>query len=83
MAAPHGWKRDVMVPETLHYNFSDYPILFETLSVTPGNKVGGVSDPYGDVEGDRCVAVGAGGAVSRGHVRVLGRCERGSEKDAS
>jgi hypothetical protein len=35
-----GWKRGVMVAETLHYDFSDYPILFETLGVTPGNKVG-------------------------------------------
>ena len=34
-----GWKRDVVVAETLHYDFLDYPIDFETLDITPGPKV--------------------------------------------
>ena len=34
-----GWKRDVIVAETEHYDFSDYPILFETLGITPGEEV--------------------------------------------
>jgi hypothetical protein len=32
-----GWKRDIMVADAGHYDFSDYPILFETLGITPTN----------------------------------------------
>lgn len=40
-AWPHlmGWKRDVIIADTMHYDFSDYPIVFETLGITP--KAGG------------------------------------------
>ncbi|KAK5285776.1 hypothetical protein LTS03_002420 [Exophiala xenobiotica] len=34
-----GWKRDVTVAGMLHYDFSDYPVVFETLGITPGVKV--------------------------------------------
>ena len=30
-----GWKRDIIVAETLHYDFSDAPVLLETLGITP------------------------------------------------
>ncbi len=40
-----GWKRDVIVAQTLHYDFSDYPVVFETLGITPGVKV--ASNPNG------------------------------------
>ncbi|KAJ9607092.1 hypothetical protein H2200_008164 [Cladophialophora chaetospira] len=40
-----GWKRDVVVANTLHYDFSDYPIVFETLNIAPGVKV--ASNPNG------------------------------------
>lgn len=33
-----GWKRDVMVAGTGHYDFSDYPIVFEKLGITPTNQ---------------------------------------------
>lgn len=33
-----GWKRDIRVANTLHYDFSDYPVLFESLGVTPKAK---------------------------------------------
>ena len=29
----------MIVAETLHYDFSDYPILFETLGITPDEEV--------------------------------------------
>lgn len=35
-----GWKRDVMVAKTQHYDFSDYPVVFESLGITPSVKVG-------------------------------------------
>ncbi|KAK5400969.1 hypothetical protein LTR06_011091 [Exophiala xenobiotica] len=34
-----GWKRDVTVTGMLHYDFSDYLVVFETLGITPGVKV--------------------------------------------
>lgn len=33
-----GWKRDVIVAGTDHYDFTDYPIVFETLGITPCNQ---------------------------------------------
>jgi dienelactone hydrolase len=30
-----GWKREFMIANSNHYDFSDYPILFETLGITP------------------------------------------------
>lgn len=37
--AVKGWKCDVLVADTLHYDFSDYPILFESLGISPSAKV--------------------------------------------
>jgi hypothetical protein len=39
-AWPHltGWKRNMMVNDTLHYDFSDTPIVYETLGITPGKN---------------------------------------------
>ncbi len=34
-----GWKRDIIVADTLHDEFSDYPVLFETLGITPEEEV--------------------------------------------
>jgi hypothetical protein len=33
-----GWKRDIIVANTGHYEFTDYPIVFETLGITPSNE---------------------------------------------
>ncbi len=30
-----GWKLDIMLANSLHYTFSDYPIVFETLGIVP------------------------------------------------
>jgi hypothetical protein len=56
---PHltGWKRDVMVAESLHYDFSDYSILFETLGVTPGKKVGEGRILGGTLKGTRALQI--------------------------
>ena len=35
-----GWRRQVLVQDTLHYGFSNYPILFETLGITSSEEVG-------------------------------------------
>ncbi|KAK5132582.1 hypothetical protein LTR08_008841 [Meristemomyces frigidus] len=34
-----GWKRNIIVAETFHYDWSDYPIVFETLGITPEGAV--------------------------------------------
>lgn len=34
-----GWKRDIIVNGALHYDFSDYPIVFETLGITPPTRI--------------------------------------------
>jgi len=47
-----GWKRDITVTDTLHYDFSDYPILFETLGITPSN---GTELLVGPMKGDRAL----------------------------
>ncbi|KUJ15048.1 uncharacterized protein LY89DRAFT_671443 [Mollisia scopiformis] len=33
-----GWKRDIVISGTLHYDFSDYPIVFDTLGISPCNE---------------------------------------------
>jgi hypothetical protein len=33
-----GWKRDIMIANTGHYDFSDYPIVFEKLDITLTNQ---------------------------------------------
>ncbi|MCJ1238413.1 hypothetical protein MMC14_006402 [Varicellaria rhodocarpa] len=51
-----GWKRDVIVAETLHYDFSDYPILFETLGITPSEEIAqGPLLLVGSMEGTRAL----------------------------
>jgi hypothetical protein len=30
-----GWKRDIIVADTEHYDFNDFPIVLETLGSTP------------------------------------------------
>ncbi|TVY55099.1 putative 1-alkyl-2-acetylglycerophosphocholine esterase [Lachnellula cervina] len=45
-----GWKKYLMVANTMHYDFSDYPIVFETLGITPAN---GTAFYLGDIKGKR------------------------------
>jgi hypothetical protein len=33
-----GWKRDIIIADTLHYDFTDYPVVFETLGIMPCNE---------------------------------------------
>lgn len=58
-AWPHltGWKRDVILKGTQHYDFSDYPILFETLSITPNASVGAGELLVGALGGDRALDI--------------------------
>ncbi|TVY88323.1 putative 1-alkyl-2-acetylglycerophosphocholine esterase [Lachnellula willkommii] len=43
-----GWKKYLMVANTMHYDFSDYPVVFETLGITPTN---GTAFLLGDIKG--------------------------------
>ncbi|TVY22646.1 putative 1-alkyl-2-acetylglycerophosphocholine esterase [Lachnellula hyalina] len=49
-----GWKKYAMVADTMHYDFSDYPILFETLGITPTN---GTTFLMGDLKGKRALEI--------------------------
>ncbi|TVY32647.1 putative 1-alkyl-2-acetylglycerophosphocholine esterase [Lachnellula occidentalis] len=49
-----GWKKYVMVANTMHYDFSDYPIVFETLGITPTN---GTNFLLGDLKGKRALEI--------------------------
>jgi Chlorophyllase enzyme len=55
-----GWKRNILIAETLHYDFSDYPVVFETLGITPGVKVAtSISDDIliGTLKGGRALQI--------------------------
>ena len=52
-----GWKRHVIVAEALHYDFSDYPILFETLGITPEEEVAQGPLYVGPMKGTRALDI--------------------------
>jgi dienelactone hydrolase len=58
-AWPHltGWKKDIIITDTAHYDFSDYPILFETLGITPTAAVGAGGLHLGTLEGVRALHI--------------------------
>lgn len=51
-----GWKRDMIVADTEHYDFSDYPIVFETLGITPGKDLAERLH-LGPMEGNRALKI--------------------------
>ena len=56
---PHltGWKRDIIVADTGHYDFSDYPIVFETLGITPTNETVLDANNLGTLKGTRALEI--------------------------
>jgi len=56
---PHltGWKRDIMVADTAHYDFSDYPIVFETLGIFPTNETVLGNINLGTLKGTRALEI--------------------------
>lgn len=53
-----GWKRDIIINGTLHYDFSDYPIILETLKITPPTKIAeSESILVGHLEGRRALQI--------------------------
>lgn len=49
-----GWKRDIFVAETEHYDFSDAPVVLEALGITPGDQT---ALPLGSMEGNRALQI--------------------------
>lgn len=52
-----GWKRDIMIAGTGHYDFSDYPILFEKLDITPMNQTVLTNLLLGSMKGERALKI--------------------------
>jgi hypothetical protein len=52
-----GWKRYAMVTGSLHYDFSDYPILFEELGITPVGEVAKDAILLGSLKGTRAFEI--------------------------
>ncbi|KAF2416278.1 hypothetical protein EJ08DRAFT_684313 [Tothia fuscella] len=52
-----GWKRYAMVTGSLHYDFSDYPILFGELGITPVGKVASNAILLGSLKGARAFEI--------------------------
>ncbi|KAF8860948.1 hypothetical protein BDZ45DRAFT_724234 [Acephala macrosclerotiorum] len=52
-----GWKRDVMIADIGHYDFSDYPIVFEKLGITPTNQTVLNDLLLGSMEGERALEI--------------------------
>ncbi|CZR57814.1 related to PAF acetylhydrolase family protein [Phialocephala subalpina] len=50
-----GWKRDIEVADTGHYDFSDYPIVFEKLGITPTNQTILDKVLIGSMKGERAL----------------------------
>ena len=51
------WKRDIIVNGTGHYDFSDYPIMFETLGITPSNQTVLDNIYVGNMKGKRALEI--------------------------
>jgi pimeloyl-ACP methyl ester carboxylesterase len=71
-----GWKRDIIVAETQHYDFSDYPVLFESLDIRPGLKV--ASNPngidIGTLEGKRALQIVTSYVTAFLDFVIFGKC---------
>jgi hypothetical protein len=52
-----GWKRDITVKGTGHYDFTDYPIVFETLGITPRNQTVLDNILLGTMKGKRALQI--------------------------
>jgi hypothetical protein len=52
-----GWKKYAMVAGSLHYDFSDYPILFEELGITPVGEVATDAFLLGSLNGTRAFEI--------------------------
>jgi len=52
-----GWKRDIIVKGTGHYDFTDYPIVFETLGITPRNQTVLDNILLGNMKGKRALEI--------------------------
>jgi hypothetical protein len=52
-----GWRRHVIVAGALHYDFSDYPILFEKLGITPVGTVATDNIFIGSLSGARALEI--------------------------
>ena len=47
----------MIVTDALHYDFSDYPVLFETLGITSGKKVANDKILIGPLKGTRALHI--------------------------
>ncbi|THY33996.1 hypothetical protein D6D01_02063 [Aureobasidium pullulans] len=54
-----GWRREITIADTLHYDFSDYPVVFETLGITPNLTIASSSHgtQTGTLEGHRVLEI--------------------------
>lgn len=71
-----GWRRTVVVAETLHYDFSDYPVVFESLGITPGVKVATAADgiQLGTMGGKRASQVVSSYVTAFLDFVIFGKC---------
>jgi hypothetical protein len=69
-----GWKRDVMVTGAMHYDFSDYPILFETLGITPSAKVSADGIYIGSLGGKRALTIVSSYVTAFLDFVIFGKC---------
>lgn len=52
-----GWKRDIVVADAGHYDFSDYPIVFEALDIFPTNTTVMTNLGLGKMKGKRALEI--------------------------
>ncbi|KAI5235457.1 hypothetical protein E4T42_09706 [Aureobasidium subglaciale] len=54
-----GWRREITIADTLHYDFSDDPVVFETLGITPNLTIASSSHgtQTGTLEGHRVLEI--------------------------
>lgn len=70
-----GWKRDIIVANTGHYEFTDYPIVFETLGITPRNEtVLEMNILLGSMEGKRALDIVTSYAGAFLDYVIYGKC---------
>jgi hypothetical protein len=69
-----GWKRDVRIADTLHYDFSDYPILFESLGLRPSAKVATENLLVGSLGGKRTLTIVSSYVTAFLDFVIYGKC---------
>lgn len=52
-----GWKRDIVISGTGHYDFSDYPTVFEALEIFPSNATVMTNLGLGTMKGKRALEI--------------------------